>query len=175
MRPSPADLFRSFPDPRDFARAVREREGDFAFDAAAMVELGRAYFEFHPDASADRDLQAVQIGYALVRACAVERMIAGLEPEGRAFYRAALGQPARIRELIAARLDLAAAGEPPSARLRAELEAVGAALDAIRAEIELIPKGMIKERFVGGISLLTNGLYLVRTWLRRLTSPEAGG
>lgn len=174
MRPTPAELFRLFPDPGDFARAVRERKGDFAFDAAAMIDLGRAYFEFHPDSSADRDLKAVQIGYALVRVCAIERMVAALKPEGREFYRAALEQPARIRELIAARLGGVSEGEPGSASLGAELEAVEAALDAVRAEIELIPKGMIKERFVGGISLLTNGLYLVRTWLRRASSPGAG-
>jgi hypothetical protein len=168
MRPTPADLLRRFPDPRDFARAVREREGDFVFDAPAMIELGRAYFEIHPDSAADRDLEAVRIGYAAVRTCAVERMLQALPPEGQAFYRAAFEQPACIRELIADRLGKGLS----AAALRSEFASVQASLEAIRAEIELIPKGMIKERFVGGISLLTNGLYLVRIWLGRAASPD---
>ncbi|GEM_PF-276145 len=174
MKPTPADLFRQFPDPRDFSRAVRGQDGDFAFDAPAMADLGRAYFEVHPDTAAGRDLEGVRIGYALVRACSIERMVQALPTEGKEFFRTSLEQPARIRELIAARLGTGPAGESAAA-LRVELESVGAALDAIRAEIELLPKGMIKERFVGGISLLTNGLYLIRTWLQRASAPPAQG
>ncbi|MCX6560552.1 MAG: hypothetical protein NTZ26_08545 [Candidatus Aminicenantes bacterium] len=172
MTPTPADLFRRFPAPEDFARAVRRLEGDFPFDTAAMTDLGKAYFEAHPDSAGGRDLEAVRIGYAIVRICAVERAVRALNPVGRDFYHAVFAQPARVRELIAARLGSGDAGA--AERLQAELAAVGEALDVIRAEIEAIPKGMIKERFVGGISLLTNGLYLVQTYLRR-TGPLGGG
>ncbi len=164
MTPSPADLFRLHPAPEAFARAVRGLDGEFPFDAEAMLDLGRAYFERHPDSAGDRDLDAVRIGYSVVRACAVEVAVRGLTPQGRSFYRAVFEQPSRTRALVEARI---AAGEGP-AGLRAELEAVQAALDSIRVAIDAIPKGMIKERFVGGVSLLTNGLYLVRTWIARI-------
>jgi hypothetical protein len=128
-----------------------------------MLDLGRAYFERHPDSAGDRDLDAVRVGYAVVRACAIETVVRGLAPEGRDFYRAVFEQPSRTRALVEARI---AAGEAP-AGLRAELAAVQTALDSVRAAIDSIPKGMIKERFVGGVSLLANGLYLVRTWIAR--------
>jgi hypothetical protein len=169
MTPTPADLFRRFPAPDDFARALRALAGDFPFDTEAMTALGRAYFETHPDAAAGRDLESVRLGYTLVRICSVERAVRALAPEGRDFYRTAFDQPSRIRELVEARIGGGGAGAADS--LKAELAAVGQALDAIRADIEAIPKGMIKERFVGGISLLTNGLYLVQTWLRRTGPP----
>lgn len=172
MTPNPADLFRIHPCPEDFARAVRGLEGDFAFDAGAMIALGRAYFERHPDSASGRDLDAVRAGYAVVRACAVERAVRGLAPDGRDFYRAVFEQPSRARALVEARI--AAGGAAAPGFLRAELEAVRAALDAIRLEVDSIPKGMIKERFVGGLSLLSNGLFLVKTWLERAASstPE---
>jgi hypothetical protein len=135
-----------------------------------MIALGRAYFEIHPDSAGGRDLEAVRIGYTIVRVCAIERAVRVLPPEGRDFYRLVFDRPARVRELIAARLG--SRDDGAAERLRAELACIGEALDAIRAEIEVLPKGMIKERFVGGISLLTNGLYLVQTWLRR-TGPPA--
>jgi hypothetical protein len=167
MTPTPAELFRHHPAPEEFARAVRGLGGEFPFDAEAMIALGRAYFERHPDSAGDRDLDAVRIGYAVVRACSIETIVRGLNPAGRDFYRAVFEQPSRTRALVEARIS--DGGEAPE-RLRAELEAVRAAMEAIRAEIELIPKGMIKERFVGGISLLSNGLYLVKTWLERVAS-----
>jgi hypothetical protein len=173
MTPTPADLFRRFPAADEFARAVRSLKGVFPFDADAMIALGQAYFEIHPDSAGGRDLESVRLGYAIVRICAVERVVRALTPEGRDFYRAAFDQPSRVRELVEARISGGGAGLADL--LKAELSAVGEALDGIRAEIEAIPKGMIKERFVGGISLLTNGLYLVQTWLRRTGPPSAGG
>ncbi|MDD8025742.1 MAG: hypothetical protein PHI34_04460 [Acidobacteriota bacterium] len=174
MTPTPADFFRCFPAAADFARAIRALEGEFAFDTAAMIDLGRAYFEVYPDTAAGRDLDAVRAGYAIVRVCAVERMIRGLSPEGKDFYRSVFDQPSRMKDLISARIGAKGETGPARPRLLLELASVSEALDGIRAEIEAVPKGMIKERFIGGISLLTNGLFLVRTLLQRAADSSAG-
>jgi hypothetical protein len=58
---------------------------------------------------------------------------------------------------------LAAAGREI---LLADHTALSAALAGLKATIDEIPKGMIKERFVGGISNLFNILYVIGMKLR---------
>jgi len=147
------ELFSRSPDPESFAAAVRKLGGDFPFDAAEMIGLGEAYFRRHPDSSHQRDAASVLIGYAAVRVCIIERIIRGLAPAGRDFFRSVFEDPSRVGR--------AAEAVAPAA-LSADLAAVEAELSAIRRTIEEIPKGPVKERFIGGISHLFNVLYLVR-------------
>ena len=148
------ELFARCPDPAAFAEAVRRLEGDFPFDAAEMIGLGEAYFRRHPDSSrCGRDTASVLIGYATVRVCIIEKIIRELSTAGRNFFRAVFEDPSRVgpaAEVIA------------PAVLAADLAAIEAELNAVRETIEAIPKGPIKERFIGGISHLFNVLYLVR-------------
>ena len=140
------ELFVGSPDPESFAAAVRKLEGVFPFDAAEMIGLGEAYFRRHPDSSHRRDAASVLIGYATVRVCIIERIVRNLAPEGRDFFRTVFEDPSRVGP----------------AALAADLAAVETELSAVRGTIEEIPKGPVKERFIGGISHLFNVLYLVR-------------
>jgi hypothetical protein len=161
MRTTPAEIFRRNSELESFRRDLTALDGEFGFASPDMIALGEAYFERHPDRSAGRDTPAVLLGYALVRVCVIEKVTRGLSPAGRRFYRAALQDVTRVGPLVEERRS----SESP-ADLRREAEAVAAALDAVKRTIEEIPKGMIRERFIGGISNLYNILYMVRMKLK---------
>jgi hypothetical protein len=155
-------LFRRSRDLESFDRAVRALGGDFSFDAEAMIDLGTAYFERYPDRAQGRDLEAVRIGYALARICLIEKAVDGLSAPGREFFRTVFRDPALATALVRARRSRSSREE-----LRGDARRLTASLDALRAAIDEIPKGMIKERFAGGISHLCNVIYIVRTALEK--------
>jgi len=150
--PTLGEIFEQSPELESFRAAVEAFGGEFPFDTATMISLGEAYFRRHPDSSHDRDRAAVLIGYDLVRVCATERLLRNLAPESREFFRSAFHEPAKAGAL---------AGRFSVEALAADLASVEAEMAVIRLEIEGIPKGPIKERFVGGISQLCTVLYLV--------------
>jgi hypothetical protein len=154
--PHPADLFRRAGGLDAFRAAVTALKGDFAFAAPDMIALGEAYFERHPERSVGRDPASVLLGYALVRICVAEKVVCGLAPAARDFYRAVFQDVAQVGPRLEARL----AAEGRSA-LRGEAAGVRAALDGVKRTMEEIPKGMIRERFIGGISNLYNILYVI--------------
>jgi len=157
---SPAEIFRREPNLESFRGAVTALGGGFDFAAADMIALGEAYFERHPERSVGRDPAGVLLGYALVRTCVIEKVVAGLPPAARDFYRAVFQDVAQVGPRIESRR--AAAGTDA---LKREAGDVRAGLDAVKRTIEEIPKGMIRERFVGGISNLYNILYVVNLTL----------
>lgn len=156
-----ADLFRSDPDPAAFRRAVAALGGDFPLGSADMAALGEAYFERCPDRAHDRNAAEVLLGYALVRAAVVEKAVLAVPPGRRAAYREMLEDVARV----APRVDSLLTSAGPGALL-ADHAALSAAVAAIKATIDELPKGPVKERWVGGISNLFNILYVLRTVLR---------
>lgn len=147
------ELFARCSGPEDFAEAVRGLKGGFILDAAEMIGLGEAYFSRHPDSAQRRDTPSVLIGYAAARVCIIERVVRSLPPAGREYFRAVFEDPSRAGP---------AAEALAFAALSADLAAVEAELAAVQATIEEIPKGPVKERFIGGISHLFNVLYLIR-------------
>lgn len=157
MMPTLEEMFDRNPDPDAFRSAVEAFGGDFPFDTAAMISLGDAYFRRHPDSARDRNRESVLVGYSLVRVCATERLLRSLAPESRNFFRAVFRDPSQTGSL---------AVRFPAESLASDLEAVEAEMAAIRLQIEGIPKGPVKERFVGGISQLCAVLYLVRMNLK---------
>ncbi len=151
--PTLGEVFEQNPVLESFQEAVEVFRGEFPFDTADMISLGEAYFRRHPDSGHDRDREGVLLGYALVRVCSTERLLRNLAPETRTFFRAAFRDPAKAGAL---------AGGFPVESLSSDLAAVEAEMAAVRQQIEGIPKGPIKERFVGGISQLCTVLYLIK-------------
>ena len=162
MTVSLADLFRREPDAGAFRGAVRALAGDFPLESADMIALGEAYFERYPDRARDRDAAEVLVGYAVTRAALIEKAVLAVPSSRRAAYRDMLDDVSRVGPSVEA-LAASAGGEA----LRADHEALKAALDGLRAVIDDIPKGLVKERFVGGISNLYNILYVIGLKLRR--------
>jgi hypothetical protein len=152
-----AAIFRREKTLESFRAAVAALDGDFPFAAPNMIALGEAYFEAHPDRVHDRSAEEVQLGYGLVRVCVIEKAVRELDPGRREAYRTIFNDVARAGPVIESLL--ASAGR---AAVSLDYDALSAALNAIRATIDEIPKGMIKERFVGGISNLFNILYILK-------------
>lgn len=161
MTASLAELFRRENDPESFRRAVVALGGDFPFGSADMIELGTAYFERYPDRARDRNAAEIRLGYAVARAALIEKAVLAVDPARRETYRAMLEDVAQVGPSVAALL--AASGRDT---VRTDHQALAAALAGLKATIDEIPKGMIKERFVGGISNLFNILYFLEMKLR---------
>ncbi len=152
-----AGLFRGQKDLESFRRAVLDLEGDFAFASADMIELGMAYLERFPDREQDRNPEEVRLGYAIVRMAIAEKAVLAVDPPRRRAYRAIfsdLDRLARETESL-----IASAGREV---ILADHDALTVSLAALRAAIEEIPKGMIRERFIGGISYFFNILYVLK-------------
>jgi hypothetical protein len=160
MTASPADIFLRQPELAAFRNSLQALEGDFPFVQEDLIALGEAYFRLFPDRQTDRDLNAVQLGYAIVRVCLIEKAVRGLGPQAKAIFRCALADPARAVSFARE----AGAIFPPDAPRR-DLAAVEAALDAAKAEIDALPKGLIKERFVGGLTGVLTNLFLIKSGL----------
>ncbi len=161
MSVSPADIFRTAGDIESFRRAITALEGDFDLDRAAMTAFGKAYFEKYPDRDHDRKMEEVRLGYELVRICAIEKMVRGLPADRKEVYRTALSRPASAGP---AAEGLARSIGPQ--RLAADLALLSSALENIKRTIDEIPKGMIRERFAGGVSSLFNLLYVLKMKVR---------
>jgi hypothetical protein len=157
MSVSPADIFLGAHDASSFRGSIRALEGRFDFDSGAMIALGTAYFHKFPDRGQNRNMEEVRLGYELVRICAVEKMILVLPEARKELYRSALSNVAAVDELSTSiGVDV----------LAEDVARLGAALDDIKRTIDEIPKGMIKERFVGGVTALFNILYLFKLKVR---------
>ncbi|MCK7477364.1 MAG: hypothetical protein M0C28_07630 [Candidatus Moduliflexus flocculans] len=126
-----------------------------------MIELGTAYFERYPDRAQDRNAAEIRLGYAAARAALIEKAVLAVDPARREAYRTMFDDVVKVGPSIG--VLLAAAGREI---LLADHISLSAALAGLKATIDEIPRGMIKERFVGGISNLFNILYVIGMKLR---------
>lgn len=161
MSVSLAEIFRSSKDVEAFRRAVRALDGEFDLDSAAMIALGTAYFEKHPDRGQDRNMEEVRLGYELTRVCAIEKMVRGLPAGRKDVYRKALSNAAAVGPAVEELTKSIGADG-----LAADQALLSDALDGIKRTIDDIPKGMIRERFAGGVSALFNILYVFKMKMR---------
>ena len=160
-----AELFRRGKGLESFRRAVIDLEGSFPFATVDMIELGRAYLERFPDRDRDRNADEVRLGYAIVRTAICEKALLAVAPPRRKTFRTIFCDVSRIA--AEAEALVASAGREV---ILADHDALAAALGALKEAIEDIPKGMIKERYIGGISYFFNVLYAFKSSLggRRL-------
>ncbi len=155
-----AELFRRGKDLESFRTAVIDLEGSFPFGTVEMIELGRAYLERFPDRDRDRNAGEVRLGYAIVRTAICEKALLAVAPPRRKAFRTIFCNVARIASEAEALV--AASGREA---VLADHDALAAALAALKEAIEDIPQGMIKERFIGGISYFFNVLYVFKSSL----------
>jgi hypothetical protein len=152
-----AEIFRRGKDLEAFRRAVLELQGSFSFTTADMIDLGRAYLERFPDREQDRNAEEVRLGYAIVRTAMIEKAVLAVDPPRRNAYRSIFSNIDRLAAEAEALVDSAGLGV-----IQADHDALAAALACLRSAIEEIPKGMIRERFIGGISYFFNILYALK-------------
>lgn len=158
-----ASIFREEDDLDRFRLAVLPLDGKFDLGAEAMIELGTSYLEKHPDRAFDRDMDEVRFGYALTRFCLLEKAMSGFEPEVKGSFRAVFAEPGSAGEL----LKEAVAGHGAE-KFAARFKALSDSLTVLKGTVDELPKGLVKERFLGGISGLFNVVYLIGIFLPRL-------
>ncbi len=160
---SPAQLFRDSTSIDEFRAKLIASEGDFSFCMDDMIELGKEYFARYPDSFSDRNMKEVHAGYAIVRTCILEKMLNSIDTVHRSSFRALFGDVSRLDDAIGALQKTLGV-----ARLKEGYQIMNANLENLMAEIESIPKGMIKERFIGGITTFFNIMYLIKSKIAEL-------
>jgi hypothetical protein len=155
------ELFRNL-DFEDFHASLLEYEGDFLFDSATMHELGNEYYKKYPDRFSNRNAEEVRLGYTMVRICIIEKVLQGLSLEKKAIYREALSDASRAADAVSKLL-----GVTERELLAREFEMLQEKLDQIKRDIDELPRGMIRERFTGGITNLFNIMYIFNMQLKK--------
>jgi hypothetical protein len=162
-----AAIFLREKDLESFRNAVADLDGVFPFTSADMIALGEAYFKKYPDRTHDRNMEDVRLGYEIVRIAVIEKAVAGFDAVRKEAYRTILGDVANVASTIAA-----LHRSSGTMSLSGDCVLLRSALETIKATIDEIPKGMIKERFVGGISNLFNILYVLKMSIDRMEKEK---
>ena len=87
----------------------------------------------------------------------MEKILDGLDGVARGPYREMLSDVARMEGLVEG-----LCRSHGSERVERDVGVIARNLDRVKETIDSLPRGMIKERFVGGISSFYNNLYLVK-------------
>lgn len=157
MGQTPAEILESTSTIDEFRDAITATGGDFPFEAADMESLGEIYFIRYPDSSVERNMENIRFGYRMVRICIMEKILQGLDGGMRDSCRDMLGDVARMETLFDGLWK-----KYGSERVERDFGVIVANLDRVKGTIDSLPRGMIKERFVGGISSFYNNLYLLK-------------
>ncbi|MBC7363686.1 MAG: hypothetical protein H5U07_03970 [Candidatus Aminicenantes bacterium] len=156
------DLFRTTLDLEDFFTEVKKLQGNFSLSTADLMALGQAYFERYPEKFVQRNLDEVRLGYQLTRFCLLEKALSSFPEEVKEFFRQAFDKPEAAPVLLEA-FRVSAFGD----RLQEYFVQLQASLSEIKTTVDELPKGMIKERFLGGLSTLHNVVYLLKILISR--------
>jgi len=158
-----AEILSASGDYDDFRERLLSLGGDFPFDPEEMMALGRVYFTRYPDTSDNRNMYNVSMGYRIVRLCIMEKVLAGIDADLRSMIHDMLDDMTLIEKTVE-QLNKKIGMDGIEACRRT----VRDNLDRIRALIDELPRGMIKERFVGGISKFYNELYLLNIAIEQM-------
>ena len=169
MDTRPADILAAVNDFDDFRHVIISLDGDFPFGPEEMLELGKVYFIRYPDSSVDRNMENIRIGYRIVRVCILEKILEGIDGRHRAMVRDMLDDMMLMEDLLAKLVR-----ETGMDAVEEYRSTVSRNLDGIKSVIDELPRGMIKERFVGGISKFYNEMYILNNAIDFLKG-KAGG
>ncbi len=143
-------------DAENFKAALSGKGGCFEFNTDVMVEFGETYCSLYPESLTHSDSAGVVTGYRLVRICVVEILMNEIPDDLREFYRKMFADVHSINSIMSD--VIAAAGVEKARDIHKSLDTV---IKNIKADIDLMPQSVSKERFIGGISVFFNILYLM--------------
>ncbi|TFH40000.1 MAG: hypothetical protein E4G96_08295 [Chrysiogenales bacterium] len=170
MGTTPAEILESTSTIDEFRDAILGTGGNFPFARIEMERLGEVYFIRYPDSSMERNMDNIRIGYRMVRICVLEKILEGVDPGHRGAFREMLGNVASMETSFAGlERKIGAGGIEECVRV------IGENLERVKSEIDSLSRGMIKERFVGGISSFYNNMYLVKQLLNGRRASTKGG
>ncbi|MBN1531543.1 MAG: hypothetical protein JXA20_02670 [Spirochaetes bacterium] len=159
-----AHIFSASRDVDAFKESVISLQGDFDFSSGSMIELGTVYFNRYPDRFSNRNTEEVLLGYAVVRICIVEKLLYGISGDRKNLYRELFSDVSAAERVVKGLIGLAG-----NDAVLKEYVSLSSGLQRIKETIDEIPRGMIKERFIGGISNLFNILYVLKMTIGKLT------
>ncbi len=168
MGVKPAELFLSSASVEEFREKLIEANGDFDLEPDDMIELGAEYFKRYPDSFSERNMEEVHKGYRLARACIAEKLLTGIEESTRNDLRLMLEDITKIDEVVGR-----IGRDGGSGALDGVYGAMSSSLETVKKGIDGIPRGMIKERFVGGVTKFYNVMYLFKSGIERMKSSGA--
>lgn len=155
------EIFKKNAEPESFRKAIIELDGNFSFTTEDMLKLGEAYLQKYPDTSSNRNIENITVGYNIARICLIEKIILGFREKNffrEMFYNHALIDSIIVNLINKKNYDL----------LLNDYEIMELRLHGIQTEVDSLPSGIIKERFVGGITKIHNTLYLMKSALNQL-------
>ncbi|HSV95779.1 MAG TPA: hypothetical protein VLM75_02465 [Spirochaetota bacterium] len=152
-----ARLFSENTDLEAFRERVAALKGDFPFEKDDMTALGDVYFERFPDSFSNRNCRDVTRGYRMVRICVIEKLVNRCPAESIAPLRDMFYDVATLQPKV--ELFVRDVGRERALECHRVMEDE---LAAIRHVIDSLPIGMIKERFISGISYIYNAIYLIK-------------
>ncbi|HOD16876.1 MAG TPA: hypothetical protein PLA65_01330 [Spirochaetota bacterium] len=152
----PADILAAANNFNDFQNVIISLDGNFPFGTEEMMGLGRVYFTRYPDSSVDRNMENIRMGYRIVRVCILEKILQGIDNRHRYMVREMLDNMLLMEDILRKLVN-----EMGMEAFEEYRRTVTRNLDELRSVIEELPRGMIKERFVGGISKFFNEMYLL--------------
>jgi hypothetical protein len=169
MGKTPADILESAAGFDEFREGILALKGCFSLEAEDMLRLGKLYFLRYPDASPDRIMENVHIGYRIVRTCMVEKLLEGIDERYHDTVRGMLDDFRLIDNGL-----MKLKREISTEEIESLVFVVERNLDRVRSVIDELPRGMIKERFVGGISKFYNDVYLLNGAVKKLRESGDG-
>ncbi len=153
----PAEYFIKSKNLDEFRNSIIACDGNFDFDVEEMIALGSAYLERFPDCFSNRSCQDVQLGYQLARICLVEKLIIGFPTDMKDAFRKMFFSAQAVNEYMESLKQKYSHDE-----LLNIVATIQKRLEEHNLKVDSLPKGMIKERFVGGIANLFNIAYLLK-------------
>lgn len=157
-----ADIFRSTAEVEDFFIEVKNLNGKFPLRADDLLALGQAYFERYPERFVERNLEEVRLGYRLTRFCLMEKALADFPDEVKEFFRQAFENPETAAPLLES-----FRRSPYGEKIQEYFGLLQSSLAEIKSTVDELPRGMVKERFLGGLTTLFNISYLLKMLISR--------
>ena len=157
-----AGIFRSRKTLDEFREAVIALDSSFPLEKEDLLEIGQAYCDRYPETYSKRNPQHVQIGYTMARICVIEKALDGTDPKTKNIYRSMFYSLNAIEEKIIGLIQADGCEQ-----VHGDYQRIYAGIKQIEALIDELPRGMIKEKFIGGLSVIYNVVYLINHFVEK--------
>jgi len=157
-----ATLFKENNDIQDFREAMIALDSTFSFERNDMLEIGQVYCERYPESYSKRNTQHVQIGYSMARICIMEKALAEIPAQTKNEYRNIFYDLDGIEDKITNLIHGAGAEQ-----VAYEFVTITGRIKDLEVLIDSLPRGMIKEKFIGGLSVIYNVTYLFQHFIKK--------
>ena len=161
MESTISQILQQHSDEDSFRSAIEGKGGCLKFDSESMLEFGETYCSLYPDSLTNSDSAGVVTGYRLVRICVVEIILSIIPDHLREYYRTMFADINTINSIMDELKAFIGADE--AMKLHSSLDSL---IKEIKLQIDKMPNGIPKERFIGGISVFFNILYLMKKRLK---------